>query len=124
MLKKYAADIKLIALLLLAGVIFALALLCFAKQGGCVQVRRDGAVIATYDLAKDGTYLIENASGATNLLMIEDGKAFVKEASCPDAVCVHTGKISKNGQAIVCIPNGLVIEVISKEEADLDAVAY
>ena len=60
--------------------------------------------------------------GSYNLLVIQDGKADVTEASCPDGICVNHRAISKQGQSIVCLPNKVVVEIENGEESDLDAV--
>ena len=44
-------------------------------------------------------------------LVIEDGYVYVKDADCPDKVCEHTGRISRSGEVIACLPSGIVITV-------------
>lgn len=45
------------------------------------------------------------------VLVIEDGKAYMEEADCPNQICVHHSAISHKGETIVCLPNRIVIEV-------------
>ena len=92
------------------------AVLLLRSPGGTVQVRVAGAVTAGYPLDRDASYTITGANGGTNLLVIEDGAARIEEASCPDGVCVHTGRIRRNGQSIVCLPNQVVVEIVSETE--------
>lgn len=47
---------------------------------------------------------------------ISDGKVWVTEANCDDKTCEHTGKISRAGQSIVCLPNGIVVSIIGKSD--------
>ena len=42
---------------------------------------------------------------------ISDGKVWVTDANCPDKTCEHTGKISRAGQSIVCLPNGVTVSI-------------
>ena len=42
---------------------------------------------------------------------IEDESIAVVDADCPDLVCVKTGKASKKGDVIACLPHKLLIEV-------------
>ena len=35
-------------------------------------------------------------------------------ADCPDQICVHTAEISKDGGSIICLPNRIVLEIISE----------
>ena len=46
----------------------------------------------------------------------------MKEANCPDKLCIHQGKISKNGETIVCLPHGLIVEIKSDDNPELDIV--
>ena len=49
--------------------------------------------------------------GGTNVLVIEQGRARMESADCPDKVCVHTAPISEVGQTVVCLPRKLVIVI-------------
>ena len=109
------ADLLLLAAALVFGAVLA-AVLLLRSPGGTVQVRVAGAVTAGYPLDVDASYTITGANGGTNLLVIEDGAARIEEASCPDGVCVHTGRIRRNGQSIVCLPNQVVVEIASDTE--------
>ena len=109
------ADLLLLAAALVFGAVLA-AVLLLRSPGGTVQVRVAGAVTAGYPLDVDASYTSTGANGGTNLLVIEDGAARIEEASCPDGVCVHTGRIRRNGQSIVCLPNQVVVEIASDME--------
>ena len=82
-------------------------------SGGYVQVKVNGKVYAEYSLNRDGKYVIDGVNGH-NTLVIKDGYARVVDATCPDKVCEHMGKISRVGQSIVCLPNKVVVEIIKK----------
>lgn len=110
------ADMLLLAAAFVFSAVLAAVLLLRASGGGTVQVRVAGAVTAGYPLDVDASYTITGANGGTNLLVIEDGAARIEEASCPDGVCVHTGRIRRNGQSIVCLPNQVVVEIVSDTE--------
>jgi hypothetical protein len=43
------------------------------------------------------------------------------DADCPDKLCEKQGKISKNGQSIICLPNKIVIKINSDTDTDVDA---
>ena len=47
----------------------------------------------------------------TNTIRIEGEMIAVIAADCPDHVCVRTGKASKKGEVIACLPHKLLIEV-------------
>lgn len=105
-------------LLLLAGLLAAAALLFAGREffagrpAVMVSVWVDGAETMTLDLNQDDDIVIENGNGQTNHLIIEDGKAFLTEASCPDKLCVRQGAISETGQTIACAPNRVSITIV------------
>ena len=111
--KKRLADLGIIlGLLILAGVLF---FLYFNKgeEGAGVIVRVDGVEIARYSLSDDGRYEL---NGGTNILVIEDGAAYMLEADCPDHICVSQGKVRCAGQCITCLPNKLTVTVYGTDE--------
>ena len=115
-------DILFAAAVLLTAVVVYLAVNgIFGTQGGAVQVIKDGEVYAEYPLAEDVEVQIDyGQEQGINVLVIENGKASVTEADCPDRLCVKQKEISKNGESIVCLPHKLVIFVVGGEEAEYD----
>lgn len=64
----------------------------------------------------------------TNVVIVENGAVYVREADCENQDCVHQGKVSAPGKQIICLPHKLWIEVVSDGETsaaemDVDAVA-
>ena len=103
-------------------IIAVLGLLFYRNLGqqtaGTIIVTVNGDVYGTYSLRQDQEIPI----GKTNCLVIQDGKADMIEADCPDQICVDHKAISKNKESIVCLPNKVIIEVVGGEESSLDAV--
>lgn len=116
--KTVKSDICLLLFIIFPAVVFFIGLALFSSNGKSVTVKVDGKFVSEYSLMEDGKYTIEGVDGSTNLLIIEDGKAYVGEASCPDGLCVSQGKVSKNGQSIVCLPNRVVVEVSDDKQSD------
>lgn len=84
------------------------------EEGNRIQVILDGKIYGTYSLEKNQVIEIEEGS-FYNKIRVEDGKAYMEEANCPDGYCEEQGKISRHTQTIVCLPHKLVVEV---SEAD------
>ena len=117
--KKLRNDLILIlSLLLLAGVLY-LALNLGRREGGVAVVRVDGVEVERHSLAVNGTFPL---NGGSNVLVIEDGKAWISEADCPDRICVRQGKIHYTGQVITCLPNRLTVTVEGGESDGVDLV--
>lgn len=105
--------------ILSAMIIFLIRTYIGTESSGYVTVRQDGEILATYDLLEEGTYEL---NGGTNTIVIKDGKVDMVEANCPDHLCVHQKAISKNKESIICLPNQLIVQIVSQDEAELDAV--
>lgn len=85
------------------------------EEGGSVRVEVEGRVIARYSLSESGRYVL---NGGTNILVIEDGKAYMEDADCPDKLCVKQGRIYRKGETITCLPNKLMVTVEKKASPD------
>jgi hypothetical protein len=114
-------DMIFIAVLLAVALVAGLALLVFKGEGDTVTVTVDGQVWGEYALDSDLT--VEIAVGENlNLLVIEDGKAYVKYASCPDGICSAHRPVWRDGESIICLPNKVVVLVTSKNEESPDII--
>ena len=102
----------------------ALALLLFPflfRKVGKSVVLTYGDTTETYSLLENRT--IEVTSNGIHLtVVIDGGEVWVEDADCPDLVCKHTGKISRSGDVILCVPAGLRILVKGGND-DVDFVA-
>ena len=107
-------DLILIASILIVAIALFLVVEMTKEEGAGVTVKVDGIKVAEYSLSADGTYPL---NGGTNILVIENGKAYLSDANCPDKLCVHQGKISMTGETITCLPNKLTVTVFGTEES-------
>ena len=108
-LRRHARDILVVAALLAVAGAFALVMTLTAQGGAHAVVRVDGKEVARYPLLQDTRVTL--AYGGVNVLVIEDGRARIESADCPDKVCVRTHPISEVGQTVVCLPRKLVIVI-------------
>lgn len=109
----------LILSLVLIAAILSIILALTSRDGGYIKVEINGKEIARYSLDEDGEYPI----GEGNVLAIEDGEAYMKYADCPDGTCVRTGRISKRGQTIICLPNKVAVTVVDDGSGGADMVS-
>ncbi len=103
-------DFLLILILLISAVCFAIISFCNQTDGLIVSVIKDGEKIAAYSLEETLKVPITDDE-KNNTLVIENGKAYIQDATCPDKICVKHRSVSKVGETIVCLPNRLVIEI-------------
>lgn len=114
------SDVLLACGVLLAALVLFLAL----RPGGAgawAVVTVDGREAARYPLGEDRTVTLGEA--AYNVLEISGGGAAVVEANCGDHTCVRTGRISREGETIVCLPHRLTVRIEGAGEAAFDAAA-
>jgi hypothetical protein len=121
MLKRIRGDIILILVLITASVLLFV-LKDNRKDGKLLKVSVNGSEICTLSLDEDIEYEIQGFI-SKNILIIENGKARMKEAGCPDKLCVKQGEISKAGESIICLPNRIIVSVEGGEESGIDATA-
>ena len=107
-------DMILIAVVIgIAALLFLGTRLMHKSPAEVVEISVDGTVVNTLDLSKDQELDIAGASGGSNHLVIKDGEAYVTEATCPDKICIHQGKIHLDGEIIVCLPNKMTAQIKS-----------
>ena len=79
------------------------------QPSGAVRISADGTLLGEYPLSEDRDIPIGN----TNVCRIEDGRAYMLEASCPDGLCMRDfSPIGPDGGMIICLPNKVVLEGI------------
>lgn len=124
-MKKFGVnDIKVLLILAGLGVVFLGVYFLYPReQASLVMISVDGETVGTYDLNVNQTIPIFVKGQETNVLEISRGQAFMKEADCPDHLCMKQGEISHKGETIVCLPNRVVIEVESNQGSGFDSVA-
>lgn len=116
------ADLLLIAGLLAASLAaYALMQLFVKKEGVYAVVKVDGRIVHQLTLKETAQLSVAGYQGGSNMIVVDGSSVYMKEADCPDKICVHTGKISRTGETIVCLPHRIVIEITGGTEA-LDSV--
>lgn len=113
------------ALVLLASLIFVgylLQSLWHHEQAAKMQIRLGDKIYATYSLAQNRTIDIQGPIGITQIV-IENGKARFVRSPCPNQYCVHQGWLSHQGQAAICLPNQVSLELLGGEKP-FDSLNY
>ncbi len=122
-----------LTIVLLALVLVSLAALYLlqgrpAGENLTVEIYKNDRLYRSMPLAETsaGEIKISDSEGHYNLVEFKDGKVRVKEADCPNQVCVKTGWLSKPGRISVCAPNKLKVIVKGKSEGTgrVDTITY
>ena len=123
MIKK--ADIILLIIILAVGIPLSVLSLTAGTTGDRVEISLNGRVCGTYPLHEDRVIEVTK-DGHTNHITIKDGQVSMSYSTCRNQVCVNTGAISQTKDVIVCLPNRVVVEIISSEEGkggDADVIS-
>ena len=121
--KKIKNDIILAVIVIAVAATGLLLVNVFRTEGSFAVIKIDGKETERYPLSVNTEVVIETGDDGRNTLVIEDSKAFMKDANCPDKICEGHSKISYKGETIVCLPHKVVIEIVADDTTvDLDAV--
>lgn len=123
MIKK--ADIILLIVILAVGIPMSVLSLTAGTGGDKVKISTDGQVYGIYTLNEDCEIDVTE-DGHTNHITIKGGQVSMSYSTCRNQVCVNTGAISQSKDAIVCLPNRVVVEIISSEKekgGDADVIS-
>lgn len=120
-------DWLLIAVLLVATVGVYIAMQYYqnvSTKNAVAVVTVDGVEYGRYPLSEDYTETIRFEDGSYNRFAIQDGYVSMPEASCPDQICVHHSRISKNKETIVCLPDKVVITIENSSDSGIDILVH
>jgi hypothetical protein len=86
-----------------------------------VRIRGANGFELNLPLDNDETVEVPGPLGTT-VVRIAGGQARVVESPCAGQLCVSMGRIDQPGRSIVCVPNEVVVTVVSERAASSDAV--
>ncbi|MBE5799343.1 MAG: NusG domain II-containing protein [Clostridiales bacterium] len=120
-------DLILIAALLVcAGVLYLISQVSLGAEATTIVVTLDGVETLRRPLAMENTYEIAQEDGSVNVIAVEDGAVFMKEANCRDGLCIRQGKMRNGAKTIVCLPHKLVVQLTgdapASDNSDLDII--
>ena len=98
-------DFIIIAVVVMAFIVSAFAFLSF-DEASRVIIKQDNKIV--YDQSIDQNATFDTGS---NLVVVQDGAVFIKQADCKNQDCVMHGKITKKGESIICLPNKVIVEI-------------
>lgn len=87
-----------------------------------VQIRLGDKLYGTYSLNQKRDIHVHGPIG-TATIHIAQGKARFSKSPCNNQYCVHQGWLSHTGQAAICLPNQISLELVG-EEKPYDSLNY
>lgn len=146
------ADIRLFVVILATSFLILLFFRLHRTQGGYAEISYDGMVLMQLPLSQsegkcyllkepqmdlveirkeEGTewteaiqLIEERKTGSYNIFLCQGGEIRMLESNCPDQDCVSHRAIFATGEAIICLPHKVVIEIIDGKGPELDGVVY
>lgn len=89
-----------------------------------LRVQVDDTVWPLMPLSEVGDWTIEQDNGAKNVLRATERGVVMHFSTCDNQNCVHQGEVSLDnrdsralGNMIVCLPNRVIVELLTPEEA-------
>ena len=110
---------------LLAGGSFVVALAVWAwggSRGDTAVIRAAGRVVETASLARTRTLEVDGPLGTTQI-EIRPGRARIARDPSPRQLCVKQGWLTQSGQAALCLPNQVSLEIRGRTPA-YDTLGY
>ncbi len=118
------SDLKLIIVIILIAIIILFMVAIFNNNSNKkALIYYDNDLVLTIDLTEKEKkeYFVDGYNGVVKIIT-EDGKIKVDEEESPLHLCSKQGFIDKTYETIVCLPNKIVIKIVSSKTNDLDTI--
>ena len=103
-------DIVLFLCIVASSILtFAVLWVTLSPRGDVAVISVNGEEYARLPLKEDAELWVSTEYGE-NLVVVKNGEVYIKEADCPDKVCVRTGKANAL-KSVVCAPHRLTVTV-------------
>jgi len=112
----------LLILMSIIGIVWLFNTLWSNEQAAKVQIRQGETIIGTYGLNQTREIEVKGPIG-TNTISISNGRARFSKSPCHNQYCVHQGWLNRAGQAAICLPNQISLELIG-ETKPYDSLTY
>lgn len=111
-------DILIVlTLLLVGGGIWLTRKATMREENVVAQIFHNRTLVASIDLskAKDTVFALPNNDHVL-FRTTGDGGIRFENSDCPDKICINSGTLYLSGETAACIPNGLVLKLISQNQ--------
>jgi len=106
-----------------AGLVVTLTLWAWGgNRGDTAVIRAAGQIVKTAALSHAQTVAIDGPLGTTQI-EIEPGRARIARDPSPRQLCVKQGWLTQSGQAALCLPNQVSLEIRGRTSA-YDTLGY
>ena len=115
-------DLIIIGIVLLFSIFLMLSYKCFiSKDNTYAEIYYKSELIDRINLDGKEKIYIPEQNPNVKIHIYEDKSIAFEKSDCPDKICIKTGRISYPGESAACLPNGIIIKIVS-DKNDMDAV--
>ena len=113
-------DVVIIAAALLAALgLYLISVLAPSSAATTVVVTVGGPEVLRRPLSVNAEYRVPLSDGDVNVICVENGEVYMKEANCRDGLCLRQGRLRNQAGTIVCLPHEVVVKLTGGvQEAD------
>ncbi len=111
-------DILLVIVLLLVALAFLLPRFWTKQDSLCAVIEHNGTMVDTIrldELEEPVTFYVENTRVE---VMLDQISATVTASDCADQTCVRTGRLTRAGEAAICLPNRVVVRLTGGADSE------
>jgi hypothetical protein len=119
--KLLLGDYLVIALGLLL-VVYLFKTLWHSEHAAKLQLRQGNQIVATLSLNQDRLIDVAGPLGVSKI-EIKQGKVRFLSSPCANQYCVHQGWLHHAGQAAICLPNRVSLELLGTQKS-YDSLNY
>lgn len=117
---KYTRKIDLIiiaSVIVLALVALFLNRFLLTEKGVYAEIYHNSVLVYRTELstAKESSFSVPEEPDVVFKNYADGGIAFI-ESDCPDQVCIRSGRLKNAGQSAACLPNGLLLKIVTEGE--------
>lgn len=111
-------DAVIIIIVLIAAALSAF-ILSASEEGAYAVITCNGETVDSISLTSDGDYTYAALPGM--VFTVSEGSVAVTESGCAGRICVRSGKISRKGETLICVPNRAAVS-IGGGDGDVDVI--
>ncbi|MGD9570071.1 MAG: NusG domain II-containing protein [Sedimentibacter sp.] len=123
-------KILICSLIIISITWLGLTVLFYSNEGNkIIEIEVYGELVEKLSLTEDAENIYSFKFGEnTGYIEVKDGAVRMLEMDkeiCPEGICSNTGWIKKEYETIVCMPNGIIVNIKENNESnqDIDIIA-
>ncbi len=95
----------------------------FSSTKALAQIYYESKLVKSIDLSENKDYTFRLDMNDHVLIHVHsDGSISFEQSDCPDKVCIRSGRLSMVGESAACLPNKIVIKIVSKDKHNNDDI--